>query len=101
MSCDINGVMSGNAGFNVSGGGILGGTGQVTALTVQGSTVQPGSAGLGSLRVHNGATFYPNSTFSATIDGAVVNSSLGGFGGPSTPVTLRITGSEHRDRARL
>jgi hypothetical protein len=78
---DINGTISGNAGFNVSGGGTVGGTGQVSALAVQASTVQPGVLGIGSLRVQGGATFYPNSTFSTELDSSSVNSSLAATGG--------------------
>ena len=77
---DINGVITGNAGFNVNGGGILGGTGEVTALSVQSSTIQPGVMGIGSLRIEGGATFYPNSTFSTELDAAAVNSSLAATG---------------------
>ena len=78
---DINGVISGNAGFNLSGGGILGGTGQLTAFTAQDSDVQPGTLGVGSLRIQGGATLYPNSTFSAVLDSATVNTSLAATGG--------------------
>ena len=65
---DIDGVITGSNGFSLSGGGILGGTGQVTALTVQGSEVQPGILGVGNLSVEGGATLYPNSTFSISIN---------------------------------
>jgi hypothetical protein len=78
---DINGVISGNAGFNLSGGGILGGTGQLSGFTVQDSQVQPGSIGVGSLRIGGGATFYPNSSFSAQLDSATLNSYLSATGG--------------------
>jgi Bacterial Ig-like domain (group 3) len=78
---DINGVISGNAGFNLSGGGILGGTGQLSGFTVQDSEVQPGTLGIGSLRLQGGSTFYPNSSFSAELDSATVNSSLASSGG--------------------
>jgi Bacterial Ig-like domain (group 3) len=78
---DINGAISGNAGLNLSGGGTLGGTGQLNPLSVQASTIQPGVLGIGSLSVQGGATFYPNSKFSAKLDSSGVNSSLAATGG--------------------
>ena len=90
---DIGGVISGNAGFNVSGGGILGGTGQVTGLAVQNSTVQPGLLGIGSLQVQGGPTFSSNSTFSTQIESSTANSSLAVTGGTTVlnQPTLKIT----------
>lgn len=85
---DIDGVISGSGGFSLSGGGILGGNGQVTGLTVQNSVVQPGILGVGSLSVLGGGTFYPTSTFSTSIDSSALNSSLVASGGPTTPIEL-------------
>ena len=78
---DIDGVITGNVGFNVSGGGILAGTGQVTALSVQSSTVQPGLLGVGNLVVQGGATFSSDSTFSTQIISPTANSALAAIGG--------------------
>jgi hypothetical protein len=85
---DIDGVISGSSGFSLSGGGILGGNGQVTGLTVQNSEVQPGILGVGSLSVLGGGTFYPTSTFSTSIDSSSVNSSLLASGSPTSRLEL-------------
>jgi Bacterial Ig-like domain (group 3) len=79
---DIDSVFSGSAGFALRGGGILGGTGQITALTVEGGEVQPGVQGAGDLTVQGGTTFSPPSTFSTSINSSGVNTALASFGSP-------------------
>ena len=86
---DVDGVVTGGNGFALSGGGTLGGTGQVPTLTVAGSTVQPGVAGVGSLSVEGSATFSADSTFSTLISNTGVNTALKAAG-TLTPVTLDL-----------
>jgi hypothetical protein len=85
---DINGVISGSAGCVVSGGGILGGDGTLPGLAVEGSTVQPGIAGTGSLTLAGGASIDQASTFSVSVDGPGDASLLTGNEGPTSVVTL-------------
>ncbi len=85
---DINGVISGSAGCVLSGGGILGGDGTLPGLVVEGSTVQPGIAGTGSLTLAGGASIDQASTFSVSVDGPDDASSLTGNEGSTSVVTL-------------
>ena len=79
---DIDGVFSGSNGVNQVGGGILGGTGQITTLSAQGGEVQPGVQGAGTLSVQGTTTFYQASTFSTSINSSGANTVLASFGTP-------------------
>ena len=85
---DIDGVVSGSNGFTLSGGGILGGNGQVSKLTVESGVVQPGVAGVGSLQVQGGANLDAGTAFTASINNPGTNSSLMVSGGAGPAVTL-------------
>ena len=54
---DLNGDISDTNGLITSGGGILGGTGQLPALAVQSNQVSPGTQGVGTLTVQGAITF--------------------------------------------
>ena len=73
---DIDGVVSGNAGLALTGGGILGGNGQIPALTVEAGELSPGIQGVGGLTVLGSAALYSTSTFAVSINGSGGNSML-------------------------
>jgi hypothetical protein len=77
---DIDGDLSGSNGVISVGAGILGGTGQITGLTVQDGEVQPGVAGGGDLTVVGTTTFDQNTTFSTSISGSGINTAINSFG---------------------
>ncbi len=87
---DIDGTISGSNGFDLTGGGILGGTGQVPSLAVQGSALQPGAAGSGTLTVQGGASVDATSTFTTFISAAGTNTALVGTEGANSPVVLDL-----------
>ena len=66
---DLNGVVSDASGLITTGGGILGGTGQVPALAVQSNQVSPGIQGVGTLTVDGAVTLAQASTYSANLTG--------------------------------
>jgi Bacterial Ig-like domain (group 3) len=66
---DLNGVVSDANGLTTTGGGILGGTGQLPALAVQSNQVFPGIQGVGTLTVNGTVTFAQSSTYSVTLAG--------------------------------
>ncbi len=91
---DIDGAVSGGAGFALSGGGTLAGAGQVSSLTVEAGQLSPGNQGVGALTALNSAVFYPDATFSASISGSMNNSMLTVVGG--TPHNVEL-GSSNLD----
>ena len=85
---DIDGTITGSQGFDLTGGGTIGGTGEVPTLTVVGSVVQPGTLGVGKLSVQGIAAFDSASTFSTNITGPANFGTLFTTGSTNSPVTL-------------
>lgn len=85
---DINGIVTGSKGLDLTGGGTISGTGQVPTLTVEGSAVQPGTLGVGKLSVDGIAAFDSASTFSTNITGPATYGTLFTTGSTISPVTL-------------
>jgi len=85
---DLNGVVSGTNGLVLTGGGILGGTGQVPSLEVETGQVSPGIQGAGNLTVVGRVTFDQGSTFSASLNGQGQSSSLSATGAHAPTVRL-------------
>ena len=85
---DIDGTITGTNGFDLTGGGTIGGTGQVPTLTVEGSVVQPGTLGVGKLSIQGIAAFDSASTFSTNITGPGTFGTLFTTGSTTSPDTL-------------
>jgi len=66
----VNSSIASSSATLVNAGGTLGGTGTVSALTVQGGIVAPGHNGIGTLSVQGNVQFGPGSVFQVQVNPA-------------------------------